>query len=199
MKKIKTFILALFFAGFAIVLSGCSNQISAINMPTYFKTSVSTTIYKNNITSNKTLDLNSLTSNSADTTLLNKYLEYTFTANASWIYKMFIEKIEFYVFTNETPSTEMTFTINISNLAKEDNISNISDLTETQSINPTAYQPYKLTLFVNKVVATATGMTMKIDISESSELLINKNNSENNFSWIIYGLKIYGESREYSR
>jgi len=199
MKKLKALIFAIFITGFSVCLAGCSKGIPAIDMPTYFNTAVSSTIYKNNSTSNKSLTLESFTTSSANTTKLDKYLDFTFTAKSSWIYKMYIEKIEFFVYTNTTPDTEMTFTIKISNLASEDKISSISQLEETQSIYPTAYEPYKLTLFVNKVVATATGMTMSIDISESSELLLDKNNPDNNFKWQIYGLKIYGESREYSK
>ena len=198
MKKIKALILSLFFISVAIFTTGCSNEIPSIDMPTYFKTSVSSTIYKNNTTSNRTLALSQFYSG-ADTSKFDKYLDFTFTANASWVYKLYIEKLEFYVITNTTPDTEMTFTIKISNLAKEDNISSPSEIVETQSIYPTANEPYKLTLFVNRVVATAIGMTMSIDISESSELLLDKNNPENNFKWMIYGLNIFGEHREYSK
>ena len=198
MKKLKALLLTILFASFALTAAGCSKGIPAINMPTYFKTSVTSTVYKNSSTSSKTLTLDQFCSG-ADTSKLDKYLDFKFAANSSWIYKMYIEKLEFYVLTNTTPDTEMTFTIKLSNLAKEDNISSVSEITETQSIYPTANEPYKLTLFVNRVVATATGMTMSIDISESSELLLDKNNPDNDFKWLIYGLKIYGEHREYSK
>lgn len=199
MKKLKALTLAILFISFAVLFSGCSKGLPSIDMPTYFKNTATSNVYKSTSYSNKTLDLSQFISDKPDTTKLDKYLDFTFTANAEWIYKMYIEKIEFYVYTSETPSTEMTFTIKITNLAKEDNLASKSDLKEIQSIYPTANQGYKLILPVDRVVATATGMTMSIDISESSELLLNKNNTKNEFKWMIYGLKVFGESREYSR
>lgn len=201
MKKIKAFTLALLFISFAVLFSGCSKGIPAIDMPTYFKDSVTSNVYKSTSYTNKTLSLSQFTNSNPDTTKMDKYLDFSFTANSDWIYKMYIEKIEFYVITSETPLTEMTFTFNISNLAKENNITEENNIkNETISINPTANSPYKIILPVDRVVRTASSTTtITIDISESSELLLNKNNTNNSFKWMIYGLTVFGESREYSR
>ena len=110
-----------------------------------------------------------------------------------------IEKIEFWVLTNESSSEQMTISFSVSNLAKETNISSIDTFNEIKAHTPEAFKAQKYTFAIGQTVASGTGSTISIDISESSELLLNKNNPESNFKWMIYGLKVYGEHREYSK
>lgn len=200
MKKITTIIFAIFITMSIFMFSACSNDsLKPIKMSVYFNNNVTATTYKNDVSSNKTLNIGTLTSSKADRSKMDKYLDFTFSANGSWIYKMYIDRIEFYVLSNETTSSQMTITLNITNTAKETNLTETSTHTDIKSHNPQKNIAQKYTFKINKVIATATGSTFTLDIGESSELISTKNNPDNNFCWIIYDFKIIGESREYSK
>jgi len=199
MKKIAILILTLFISSTALLFAGCSDGLKPINMSVYYNTNVDSIVYTNDISSNRTLDLSTVTASSADWSKMDKYYDFNFSANASWIYKMYIERIEFYVLCNETTNEEMSINLKITNLAPEDNLSNISTHTDMKSHHPTENVAQKYTFDINKVVVTATGSKITLDIDQSTSLISIKNNPNNNFKWIIYGFKIYGESREYSK
>lgn len=200
MKKISTLLIAILLPFSALLLSGCSqNGLKPIDMSTYYKSTIETTIYKNNISTSKSLTLDKVTADSPNMILMDKYLDIKVTANSSWIYKMYIEKIEFYVLTNESTESQMAVSLNVTNLAKESVTTNVTTFSELKSHIPSANTAQKYTFEINQVVSKATGSTITIDISESSEILVNKNNKDSDFKWIIYGLKIYGEHREYSK
>lgn len=200
MKKIFTILFAILITTSTFLFSACSNgTLKPINMSVYYNNNVSATAYKNDASNSKTLDITSLTSSKPDRSKMDKYLDFTFSANGSWIYKMYIDRIEFYVLSNETTSSQMTITLNITNTAKETNLSDPATHSDIKSHNPEANIAQKYTFEINKVIATATGSKLTLDISESSELISTKNDPDNNFSWIIYDFKIIGESREYSK
>lgn len=200
MKKITTLLFAIFISISALLFSGCSQSgLSPIDMSTYYKSTIETSIYKNSSSSSKSLTLDKITADSPNTSFMDKYIDFKVTANPSWVYKMYIEKIEFYVLTNESTESQMAVSLSVTNLAKETDTTAADTFTELKSHVPVANSAQKYTFEINQVVAKATGSTITIDISESSEILINKNDSNSDFKWMIYGLKVYGEHREYSK
>ena len=200
MKKITTFILSIFIITITLLSCGCSgNKITAIDMPTYVKNTITATTYKNNTSSTRSLTLSALTKNYADTSYMDKYLDFTLSTNPSWTYKMYIEKVEFYVLTSESSNSQMSLALTMTNLADESNLASTATFSELKSHVPEQGTAQKYTFEINKVFSKATGSTITIDMSESSELLIDKNGQNSNFNWLIYGLKIYGEHREYSK
>ena len=124
MKRLKSFIIALLLISTSILFSACSNaSLPAIDMNVYFKNVISSTIYKNNTSSSKSLTLDTLTKSKPDSLKMDKYLDFTLTSIGSWTYKMFVEKIEFFVISNETADSEFTITLTMTNMANEANIS----------------------------------------------------------------------------
>lgn len=200
MKKLITIIFIFIISITATCFSGCSNNsLPAIDMLTYFKPSVSTTVFRGSLSSSQTINLSLLTSSKPLKSEMDKYLEFTFSANANWIYKMYIEKVEFYVLSNESSDIQMSLNFSMTNLAKENNLSSTSTFEELKSHTPVSGLAQKYTFYINQVVPKATGSTITIDILESSELISNNSNPDSDFKWLIYGFKIYGESREYSK
>ena len=186
MKKILSIMLTVFISISSLLLSGCSqNGLSSIDMSTYYKSTIETTVYRNNISSSKSLTLENITSDSANTAVLDKYLDFKITANPSWVYKMYIEKIEFYVLTNESSDSQMAISLNVTNLAKESDTTSTDTFSELKSHVPHAWQAQKYSFSINQVISKATGSTISIDISESSEVLVNKNNKDSDFKWMI--------------
>lgn len=200
MKKfIAIIFISIFIFSLPLLTSCANNTLPSINMSTYFKKEITASIITSNVTTSRTLDLSILTNSDSNHSRMDKYLDFKITANPSWIYKMYVEKIEFYVLTNQDTNDQFTITLNMSNLAKENNISNIESYNDTLSRDLKAYKAQKYTFVINQVVASSTGSVINIDISESNHLLISQNNQNNDFKWMVYDFKIYGESREYSR
>ena len=126
MKKIFTLIFAIFISFCPLFVSGCSKN-NSIDMSFYFKTNVASEVLRNKTYNTKTLDLNLLTSQSANTTMMDKYTLFELTANSSNMHKMYIDKIEFCIISNEKPFTTLSLNMTITNLAPEDNLAGYGD------------------------------------------------------------------------
>ena len=112
----------------------------------------------------------------------------------------YIDYIYFYVYTNMETTTEMTVNVSITNLADENNIENPNnDFKADCSLMPQKDKSVLCAIKVQKVIATATGSTMIIDILQSSELFSDGVGQDVDFKWIIYGLEFRAESRAYSK
>lgn len=195
-KKLLSFILIIP----CLFVCACSNtKTDPINLSGYYESPIETSILVGGLTKTKELTLDDISSKKPVTAKLDTYLKFTFVAKSDFIYKMYIEKIEFYVYANQDAS-EMTLNLAISNLADEDKLSSPETLTKDQAIIPQKGESILVSYDINKVVATATGSAIAIDILESkNNTLTDSTGNETGFKWIIHGFKIYGESRAYSK
>ncbi len=183
----------------APLFTGCKGGgLPKINTQVYFKPTISSNILSSGISAARSLPLETITAQNADISKLDKYHDFKIESNTSYIYKMYIEKIEFYVFTNKSTSDEMIFTLKATNLAKENSLNNAATFTETKGIYAEANKAIKVTFKIEQTVALASGTTITIDISESNDLLLDKNSQNDQFKWLLYGFSVFGESREYS-
>lgn len=200
MKKLlkRIGIIALIFP--IIFLCSCSkvSKLPSINVDTYFEDTVETSVLGNNVSS-KEITLASLTAKKPNPDFYDRYVQFTLTGNGAWLYKMYIDKITFYVYTNKTVDTEMIINFSITNVADEGDLENPEEISGECSFNPKKNGKAYCEISVNKVIATATGCEIKFDITNSTSGTITDNEGNvTDFKWQIYGLKIYGESRSYS-
>ena len=200
MKKLlkRICIIALIFP--IIFLCSCSkvSKLPSINVSTYFENTVETSVLGNNVSS-KEITLASLTAKKPNPDFYDRYVQFTLTGNGAWLYKMYIDKITFYVYTNKTVDTEMIINFSITNVADEGDLKNPEEFSFECSFNPKKNGKAYCEISVNKVIATATSCEIKFDITNSTSGTITDNEGNvTDFKWQIYGLKIYGESRSYS-
>lgn len=183
-----------------IMFCGCSNKRSSlpkIDASVYFQSDVEVTVHNN--TKTKNIELSELTSTKVDELNLDSFVELKLTANNSWIYKMYIDKIYFKVYTNQASNVEMIVNVSITNLADENDISHPSnDFSIPCSFVPKKDGSTLCCVEVGKTVATATGCNITFDIynSTSGTVADNEGNTTS-FRWLIYDLEIYGEHRTY--
>lgn len=188
-----------------LVLVGCKNkELPALNLSRYIKSDISVRRYGVAEASKSSLSI--LTEKKAKQENLSKYLQFELTADNVWMYKMYIEKITFYVYCNESSEFQMIINLKMTDLATEKDIFssttesvNTSDLEEQVSITPKANKAIKCTVNINRTVIKAVGSTITLDIYNSPELFSSDGNTESNFMWLIYDFEIHGESRTYSR
>lgn len=203
MKKILNILLVFLMLPFAF-LTGCKNSsLPAINLSRYLKEEI--TVKRNGISSSNTDTISLLTQSKAKKENLSKYESFEINAVPVWIYKMYIEKIVFYVYCNESSDYQMTLNVSMTNLASEETInSTTSETIETETISePITFQPkakkaVKCTANINKTVATALGSTISIKL-DSLEIFSGDEGDSSNFMWLVYGFEIHGESRTYTR
>lgn len=189
-----------------IALCSCSGKsLQKVNFERYFESKVEVTTYKS--TSKKNIDLTSLTSNKPNDSNYDSYTSFTLTADGTWLYKMYIEKIEFYIFTNEKTLEELIINFKMTNLVdeseylKEDH-SKIepAEITSSHSFKTKSTKgAFICTIPINKVVANPQTTTITIDILDSVYGTLTTEDGElSTFRWQIYGLSMFGESRSYS-
>lgn len=188
-----------------LVLVGCkNNSLPAINLSRYIKNDISVRRY--GFAEASTSPISLLTEKKAKKENLSKYLMFELTADNVWMYKMFVQKITFYVYCNESSDFQMIINFKMTDLATEEEIyATTTEKVETSnheeqvSITPKANKAIKCTINVNKTVINALGSTISIDIYNSPELYSGDGETESTFEWLIYDLQIHGESRTYSR
>ena len=179
-----------------LVLCACSStKIPSINLDAYYNSPIEATVWTSSVSTKKSLTLNDISSKKPVTTKLDAYLQFNFTGVADYLYRMYIEKIEFYVYSN-MDANEMTLNLSISNLAKTDDISNKSTFKNAYAIVPKAEESVLVTFEINRIVAVATGSDIQIDILESKNNTITDDaGNPTGFKWIIHNFKVYGEHR----
>ena len=182
-----------------MLLCGCNKfkptckAIESLNY--YFEDNIKCEIFN---LPEKTLSFDQLTSSKLDKTLLDSYAQFTLTAKSAEIYHLYIEYIYFMVYTNEDSEYDMNIYIDISNVVKEEDIGK-SDVEDNKYSNMYTCRARKngksvFKVYVNRTVATATGLKLTINILNSE---IYATDEETLFRWAIYDFKIYGESRAY--
>ena len=105
----------------ALALVGCNseNKVKAINMTRYFEQKVNYQVYNRNAI-NDNLRLDSFIDDKFDTIdnsgneLMKQYTSITFNGVKDWLYKMYVEEVDFYIYSNLT--MEIQFEVKISNL-----------------------------------------------------------------------------------
>ena len=199
--KIFTFLLCLP----ALFLCACGetpSSLPSINVSRYYGSGAITTLY--NDTNKGQISIGDLTSSKVNTDTIGSYVQIELSGNRNWLYKMYIDCITFYVYTNESRDTEMIVNVSISNLADENNRNNAQTFSaEPARFKPTAGEATLCTINVGKVVSSATDANsdfLKFDILNCvNSTVADSSGNETNFKWTIYGLTIYGESRSYSK
>lgn len=204
MKKLllKIFAFLCILPAFALcACKGDRSSLGSIDISRYFD-AVKVT-YSDNIS--RQIELSSLTKTKAEAGELNKYVKYEIQGNTTWIYKMYIDCIYFDIYTTDTSSGGngmMTIRFIMTGLADE------STLLEGKKYDPVDFEyvfnftPEKngvttCKVEINKVVATATGANISIDINESVENTVL--DSSKDFRWTIFNFQVYGESRTYNK
>lgn len=202
-KKITKFFIVLLCLP-TLFFCACGNSPSnlpSINMATYYEATAKTSLYKEDRSG--TINLSDLTAPNPNKDTLAPYTQIILPGKLTWLYKMYIDCITFYVYTNEATDSEMIVNVSLTNMADENDRANVS----TFKSEPVSFKPEKdgsvfCKINVNKVIANATD-------PDSDSLMIDILNSVNgtvadsvgnltSFRWTIYGLTIYGESRSYS-
>ena len=206
MKKSILKRLAIFLLLPILVFVGCkkSDSIPAISITRYFKDDVS--ISRFNLTESTTDTITLLSQKKANKKNLSKYIKFELKAEPVWMYKMYIEKIVFYVYCNETSEYLLTLNLKMTDLSKEEDILNNTnenvpreDIELQYDVSPKAFKSIKCTFNINRTLNVATGSTITIDILNSLELFSSYGEDQSTFMWLIHGFKVYGESRAYSR
>lgn len=184
-----------------LFLCGCSSKkskLDTIRLSTYFEDTVTCSAY--NKTATTTISIEDLTSEDPKLNLMGQYIEFEVKAKGSWIYKMYIDYIYFKVYTNIDVATGMTVNLSMTNLADEDDLQNpTNDFKQDCSFTPAEDGSFNCWYKVQKVVPTASGTTLTIDILNTTEVFSDEFGTANGFKWIIYDLKFYAESRTYSK
>ncbi|MBR3885954.1 MAG: hypothetical protein IKJ33_05820 [Clostridia bacterium] len=204
-KLLKTFVIFLLLP--VLVFVGCKDdkkELPKIDTARYFKDKI--TIHRNAFAETSTDSLSILTKDKPDNNLLSQYTKFEINAEPVWIYKMYIEKISFYVYCSESSETILTVNLKMTDLATEDAIwaatqENVqAESFEAQcDILPEAYKSVKCNFEINRTVIVATGSTLSIDILNSRDIYSGDAENKSTFSWLIYGLEVRGESRTYTR
>lgn len=197
MKKIITNLLCLILI-IPAFLTGCSKELPVIDNATYLDSTVTANVYNSSTT--RQLTLSDITANTLDTVKLDRYTEFNITCKSTWIYKMYVETISFYVYTTEASNGKMELKLSMTNLAFENDIKKpTDDFVVTAAFDAKKNNAQLVTLNIGRTVATTTGSKITIDINEStSNTLTDEFGVDTEFKWFIYGLKIRGESRSYS-
>ncbi len=200
MKKTLLKIITLIALVPIISFYGCSSKkskLSDINLVTYYNEKVVCTSY--NSTKSYNLKISDLTRSKPNKLLADQYIKFELSANSAWMYKMYIDYIYFKVYTNIATQSAMTINLKMTNLADESDLSNpTDDFTADASLIPEKDGSINCWFKINKVVPTATGTKLTIDILDTTEVFADEFGKDNGFKWIIYDLKFYAESRTYS-
>ena len=184
-----------------IALCSCSKEteLPKIDASVYFESKVVVSTYNN--TKTKNIDFADLILTEADPLNIDNYTEIKVTANSAWIYKMYIDKICFYVYTNQSADVEMIVNVKMTNLVNESEIGSkdaITTIEETCSFIPQENGSILCTVDVQKTVATATGCELSFDILNSTTgTVADEEGKATDFRWMIYGLEFYAEHRAY--
>lgn len=199
MQKLKKcFILLLIVP--TIFLCSCSKfkptckEVSSVSY--YFEDIIACEFFKD--LPNKNITLSNITQSKLNKSMLDSYAQFTLKAKSAEIYHLYIEYIYFKIYTTESSDYEMNVNINLDNVVSEDEVglenpsettySNIYS-TITKKGNTAVFKVY-----VNKVVRSATGLTLTIDILNNETYNTDPNTK---LKWTIFDFKIYGESRAY--
>ncbi len=205
MKKNLLKSLVIFLLLPVLIFVGCKNSKSlpSITISRYIKDKITVSRYGFAEDSTDTVSL--LTQKKAKNQYLSPYTKFELNAQPIWIYKMYVQKITFYVYCNKTTETQLTLNLKMTDLASEDDIwaskdENVStaDYEAQCTVEPKAYKSIKCTFEIDKTVIVATGSTITINV-DSMEIFSLDENGESSFRWLIYGFKIHGESRAYTR
>ncbi len=209
MKKKILSILAVMLCLPALLFCGCKNdnisELPSINMSRYYKSTVQAVIDggKNSNDTKATIKLADLIGSKPNSNTLEAYSEIKLSGELNWLYKMYIDSVSFYVYTNSAPSTELTITLSMSNLANENDFSKAEIISDTKTSDKVNGNAYLFTFKINKVIASdvdASSDYLKISINECRNgTIVDNENNLTGFKWTIYDLKVYGESRTYSK
>lgn len=188
-----------------LVFAGCKNkELPAINLSRYLKSEIS--VKRQGVTDAKSESLSIITEKKLNQEYLSQYVKFEIPANNVWMYKMYVEKITFYVYCNESSEFQMIINVKMTDLANEQDILETkTETVETETIEeqitltPKAKKAVKCTVNINKTVVNALGSTITIDTYNSPELFSGDGENGSTFAWMIYGFEIHGESRTYSR
>jgi len=201
-NKLKTLLAILIVP--ILLFCGCKNkELPAIELSRYLNESLTISRHLTEEKTNETIDF--IATKNLDKANLSKYTKFEFSANSVWMYKMYVEYISFYVYTNEASQYEMILNLKMSDLADESEIlkSNtdsieVETIEKQCTIKPQKDHAIKCTFPIGKTVARALGADISIDILNSLELYSDDDETFS-FKWLIYGLEIHGESRTYSK
>lgn len=186
----------------ALLFVGCGEKDSdlpSIKVTSYYEQDVTANVYGESTA--RTLSLTDMTASELASSTPAAYTQIQLKGKQNWLYKMYIDCVTFYVYTNESRDTEMIVNITFSNLADENDRNNPSKFESETSFVPQANNAVLCKIKVGKMVPSATDgdCYLKFDISNSTNTTImDANGNVTTFKWAIYGLKIYGESRTYS-
>ena len=103
-KLFKTLLVLLIIP--VLFFTGCKKEklLPAIDLSTYLKNEISVKFYQ--MESASTQELSFVTAPELDKEKLGKYVSFELNSNSVWMYKMYIETISFYVYTNLKTSYE---------------------------------------------------------------------------------------------
>lgn len=186
----------------ALLLCGCSDldEIHRLNFDRYFSSVVAE--YADG--TRRELDLGTLSESQGKSANASKFTQLSIEGDGPWLFKMYIERIEFDIYTSESASGgsgAMTLTFKMTGLTDEttfteDRTYRPEDFVKILNCSPIKNGVVHLSVEIKKVVATATGANITLDISESAENTILDPNKD--FRWTVFNFSVYGQSRTYN-
>lgn len=203
MKKAVKKILTLLLCIPALLFCACNNSPSglpSVDVSGYYESTASTTLLTE--TQAGSILLSDITAKKPNLNTLGSYVQIELKGKRNWLYKMYIDYVSFYIYTNEARSSEMIVNLSLSNMADENDRNHPSTFSSSARFVPQKNGSTLCTIEVKKVVSTATDANsdaLKIDILNSvNGTVADSMGNPTTFRWTVYGLKIYGESRTYS-
>lgn len=200
-NKLKSFLLLVLCIPVIFLVSCGKSKTPELKLDYYFNSSIATSFF--NQTSTRNLTIKDLTASKPNKDLLDSYAEIILSSHSdqSRVYHLYIDYIEFYIYTNEDSEFDFDINVTIENVIDESQIGKEPEektFTGTYSTKPKKNKSAKYTVPVNKVVATATdGTSIKFDIL-NTEIYNTPNDTEVTFRWTLYGLEIHAEARAYN-
>ena len=172
-----------------LAFTGCGRNVSTspLTMDRYFNSKV-TSKYSTNST--KSYNLSSFTAQNTDENTLALHKSLQFTGVTNWLYSMYLECVYFYFYS--TKSVEVN-QLKVTVTALDGGITDLNLPDGT----------YKVEQIVSFNASKNKGVLVRVDIGKNvcnSDLTLtlaleDENLLNTDFSWTIYGLQTYGETR----
>ena len=173
------------------IVCGCSRDVStqALTMTRYFKSNV---VSAYGINKTKEYSLVNFTGENANLGTMAAHKSLTFSGINDWLYRKYIERVYFYVYTTHTTNIEqLKVTFTSLDGGETDNTINGYKVSETVAVNVEANK--------GTLVRVDIGHTVTLDdaqlIFKLDDEKFSYDTNYANFKWTIYGLQVYGETK----
>jgi len=183
MKKVLSFIIISLILITPSFLTACKEE-NLLDNSVYFRQNVSATIF--GASSPETISINDISRSNPNS--LKRYLKFEIKANKDYFYGLYIESIEFYIYTNTTPTEETEFDFILTG-TKNGQTTGGSEITTFEKrqlpIKLEKNIPTKIKIAVNdKINLYSTDSVITIKLSDTY--------TDHGFDYCIYNFRVIG-------